>query len=439
MIPNGLKRFVLFNEFDEIVLAALHFDVFACFHGQYANPLVQFLSVSACLDAFHHDIFRRHERQFRTNMLGDDLFVDDEIFRDVHINIQNRVDGQERLCIDDTAVCGVVERTLEPLRRRRQSAVYRQRNDVSCESTDTLATHGVALVRHRGRADLILFKRLFDFLHVLQNTDIVGEFISALCDLREYAQNIIIHLTGIGLTGNTVHLVVSHFGDDTILQFLHLFFVAVEKLHEARLRARRALDPAEFDAIFGVDKVFVVHFQILQPKRGAFAHRRELRGLQMGEPERGQILILQRKTFQFVHDVDELFQHDIQSLVEHNGFCVAVDETARGAEVDNGHRLLRVRTVGFDVRHDVVTDFPFVLCRQLVINIVCVLFELIHLFLRDVEPKLHFRFGKRNPQLSPKLETFFIGEGVLHFFARVTGDQRIRINAVVCHEITSFA
>ena len=60
--------------------------------------------------------------------------------------------------------------------------VYKRQvyDNVACKGGDTLAAHRVALIRHGGGTDLVLLKRLFHFLQVLQKTDVVREFCGAL-------------------------------------------------------------------------------------------------------------------------------------------------------------------------------------------------------------------------------------------------------------------
>lgn len=58
----------------------------------------------------------------------------------------------------------VVERALEPLDARGHERVLVQDHQVPREAADALGAHRVALVRHRGRADLRRLKRLLHFL-----------------------------------------------------------------------------------------------------------------------------------------------------------------------------------------------------------------------------------------------------------------------------------
>ena len=160
-----------------------------------------------------------------------------------------------------------------------------------------LAAHRVALVRHRRRADLVLFKRLLDLLHVLQNADIVGEAVGALGDLRENAQHVIVEFARIRLPRHAVHGGITELGNDALFQLFDLFAVAVKQVQKACLRSRRPLHAAKLDRVFQIDEIIIIHFQIGQPESGALAHRDQLCGLQMGKPERGQILYLSANFF----------------------------------------------------------------------------------------------------------------------------------------------
>ena len=115
-VMHGFEIIVFSDQVDQIILFPFELDVLARFHGKDADLFMQFLPVSARLDTFHHDVLRRHEGKFRRDMFCDDLVIDDEIVRDIHIDIENGVHRKECLCIDDPAVGRIVERTLEPLR-----------------------------------------------------------------------------------------------------------------------------------------------------------------------------------------------------------------------------------------------------------------------------------------------------------------------------------
>ena len=66
----------------------------------------------------------------------------------------------------------VVERALEPLHARGAQRVLVQHGEVPRERADALGAHRVALVGHRGGADLRGLERLFDLLRGASKTRI---------------------------------------------------------------------------------------------------------------------------------------------------------------------------------------------------------------------------------------------------------------------------
>ena len=78
------------------------------------------------------------------------------------------VEREERLSVDYAPVCGIVQRTLEPLSRGGYGGIHWKRNDKAGERAHPFAAHGIALVRHCRRTYLGFFKRLLYFLHILK-------------------------------------------------------------------------------------------------------------------------------------------------------------------------------------------------------------------------------------------------------------------------------
>ena len=208
-----------------------------------------------------------------------DFFVYDEPRRDVDVNVENAVHREERLRNGNALVRRIVQRAFEPLRARGESGIQRIGDDVTRQRAHPFAAHGVALIRHCGRADLILFKGFFHFLEGLQNPQIVCEFIRALRDTAEHGKEISVHFAGIRLSRNGNAAGKSHIFGDQAFQLFDLFFVAVEKFHKARLRARRPLAAEEQKFVKTVFEFLDVHGKFVRPQRGALSHRGELRGL----------------------------------------------------------------------------------------------------------------------------------------------------------------
>ena len=105
--------------------------------------------------------------------------MDDEAADDVLEQDQDRVGREEGLGHRDALVGGVVERALEPLRGGRHRRVERERDDVARERADALGAHRVALVGHRGGADLRLLERLLELALVLEQAQVRADLVGA--------------------------------------------------------------------------------------------------------------------------------------------------------------------------------------------------------------------------------------------------------------------
>ena len=150
-----------------------------------ADPLVQILPIAAGRDPGHQDRLARHERQLLGQIAGNHLRINDQPRRDVLIQHQQGVDGQEGLRQHETAIGAVVKRALEPLRRGRRGGARFEARDEAGQAANPLGPHRIAFVRHRGRADLLFLERLFEFLAIGQEPQIGGRLVRALSDARE--------------------------------------------------------------------------------------------------------------------------------------------------------------------------------------------------------------------------------------------------------------
>ena len=115
----------------------------------YDMRLLQHLPVAAAADAFHHQVLRHHERQLAPHVRRDDLFVHDDPADDVVVDQRQRIGREERFGNRDAAIRGVVERPLEPLRRRGERGIERVDDEVPRQRVEPLRAHRIALVRHR--------------------------------------------------------------------------------------------------------------------------------------------------------------------------------------------------------------------------------------------------------------------------------------------------
>ena len=73
------------------------------------------------------------------------------------------------------------------------------------------AAHGIALIGHGGGTDLVFLERLFHFLEVLENPQIVGELRRRTGRRRSRrGQHRRVHFAGVGLSRNGNHPVKAH-------------------------------------------------------------------------------------------------------------------------------------------------------------------------------------------------------------------------------------
>ena len=135
---------------EQVVLAALDLDYHAGIHGVNADLLVQLLPVSAALDRLHHDIFRRHKRQFLEQVLLYHLRIYHKSVRNIYAQVEHRIRGEESLGDTQALVRRVVERAFKPLRAGGHGGVLYVRYNISRKRGYSLASHWVALICHGG-------------------------------------------------------------------------------------------------------------------------------------------------------------------------------------------------------------------------------------------------------------------------------------------------
>ena len=117
---------------------------------------------------------------------------------------------------------------------------------------DALAPHGIALVCHGGRSDLGLFKGLFHFLQVLQDTDVSGHLHGGRGRDRQRVHDNGVQKTGIGLSGDSKAPVKAHFLCQHGIEAVDLVEISVKQLKEGGLGACRSLAAEKSEACRGM-------------------------------------------------------------------------------------------------------------------------------------------------------------------------------------------
>ena len=85
------------------------------------------------------------------------------------------------------------------------------------------------------------------------------------------------------------------------------------------------------------------------------------------------------------------------------------------------------------MRHHVVADFFFKANGIVIVDIVCVRFEFVNLFVGDAKAERLFAFRQRNPEFAPCAEFFVFREDGDHFLACPAPGERADIPASVRH------
>ena len=436
LLTGHAEHRVAGNAVNHIVLEALLLDALASSHGVLADALVQVLTVAAALYGVHHDVLGCHERQLVHNVRLDDLRVNDQTGNDVDHDVEDCVNGKECLRHGNALVRRVVERALEPLGSRGERRIQAVADNVARQCTDTLRAHRIALVRHSGRADLVLLERLLYFLQVLQQTQVGCELGSGFCDTGQRCKGLRVDLAGVGLTGDRNHACKAEIVGNALLQLLNLALVAVKQLHEGRLRAGRALAAEHaqvFDAVF---YLIQIHQQLVHPQGSALADGGQLCGLEVGEAEGRLGLVRICELRQLVQYGRQLFANQQQTLADLDDVGIVADIRAGSAEVDNAGRLGSRLAEGVNVRHNVMAYLLLALTGHIVVDVGQVRGHLVHLLLRDRQTERPLRLSQRQPQPTPGGELHIRGEGVEHLLGSVARRKRAFVHVV--HVIRPF-
>ena len=170
-------------------------------------------------------------------------------------------------------------------------------------------------------------------------------------------------------------------------------------------------------------QVVQIQHQIVEPERGALAHRHHLRRLQVRIAQRRQCLVFQRKVTQIFHHAAELPSHQRQRVLEDNHIGVVPHVAGGGAEMNDRARLGALLAPRVDVRHHVMAQFFLIRRRLVIVHVGGVGAQFVQLLVRDVQPRLLFRFGKGDPERAPGGEFFIRGKEILHLPGGVSGGK----------------
>ncbi len=245
-IQCQVERRVFCDQLKQVVVQSLLFHVLSGLHGQLPDTLVKLLTVASCLHGVHHNILRRHERQFRHQPLLDYLRVYYQSVHHIQAQIENPVNRKEPFRYAEPFICRVVQRPLKPLGCRSYRRVQRINHHVSGQRRNPFAAHGIPFIRHSRRPNL---GRLEGFLHLfqmLQKPDIVGELMGACRNPCKHIQCSRIHFTGIGLSRYRVTRLKPHLLRNHRIYLVNRLLISLEQLQKARLSTRSPFGSKKF-------------------------------------------------------------------------------------------------------------------------------------------------------------------------------------------------
>ena len=228
------------------------------------------------------------------------------------------VSAEEALGKSDTPDGGVVERTLKPLRSIGLLGITTEVPQLAAERAETLTPHGVTLVSHGRRANLVSLERLLELLEHGKMPDVATDTLGSATERTESVQNVNIDLARVGLRSADLGLVEAGLLGDELVELLDESVVTLEDGEERALSTGRALDTTELVEKVVADalKVAEIVHEVGDPERGTLANSDELCGLTVGVAKARQRAVLHGELGQTVDDGGQLGNDEVQGVPE---------------------------------------------------------------------------------------------------------------------------
>jgi hypothetical protein len=228
------------------------------------------------------------------------------------------ISAEEALRKSDTPDGRVIERALKPLGSVGLLGVATEVPQLAAKRAETLTPHGVTLVGHGGRTDLVGLERLLDLLEHGKVSDVATNALGSAAERAEGVQNVDIDLTGVSLGGADLGLVEAGLLGDELVELLDKSVVALEDGEERALGTGRALDTTELVEKVVTDalKVAEIVHEVGDPQRGTLANSDELGGLTVGVAKARQRAVLHGELGEAVDDRGQLGNDEVQGVPE---------------------------------------------------------------------------------------------------------------------------
>ena len=371
---------------------------------------MQLLPVLSERNGAHENVLGREEGKLLAQMLFHHARIDLAAAHDIGAERQNGVAGEKRLGQRKTAVRRIVERALEPLRHGGVGGVGGEIHNVPAERAHALAAHGVALIGHRGGADLLGLKRLVQLAQVREKAHIRRHLGGALRNAGENVHHERIELARIGLSGDGDAVGNAHLFRDLLLEREHLFRVAAEESEKARRGAGRTLAAGDGEPGKLGFEPFQIEQKVLKPERSALADGRGLRSLKMRPGERRRVGLARGERRKRVDDRKKLAPNEPESLAHLQKISVVVHIAARRAEMDDARGLRAGVAERADVRHHVMAQPVLILGGAVKIDIVEMRTHFLKLLVGNGQTQLLLALGEREPETAERRELPLRGE-----------------------------
>ena len=248
---------------------------------------------------------------------------------------------------------------------------------------------------------MIFLKGLLHLLQVTQKPQIGGKFTGRLGNPGQGGQNGGIHLAGVGLTTYGYSGCKAHLLRNFAVQLQHFLMVALKEFQKAGLGTGGPLYATERKPVDPVLHLIQIHQQLIHPEGGPFSHGDKLCRLKVSKTKGRKGFILVGKIGQNRQHTYQLIPDESKALPHKDEVGIVADITTGGAQVDNGHSLGALLSVGVNVGHHVVAELLFPLGGGVVIDVVQMGFQLGHLFGGDWEAQFHLSPGQGHPQAPP--------------------------------------
>ena len=369
-----------------------------------------------------------------------DLVIYDKTICNIPTDDENCINPQEGLGHTDATVCRVIQCTFEPLDTCSLSCVHRQSLDMASKTADALATHGVALVSHSRRANLIFAERFFNFFVVLHEADVICHFVGTCSNLRKKMQNLLIKIAGVSLPRNRINLIIVELElvSDIFLNAISSDEISAHQFHKGFLCAGCTSASEHFHGSQSVLKVIKVLHEILNPESCTFANSNGTRRLIMRIAKTRHILILVCKISQKLDNAKKAFPHQTESICIDEDVGVVGNIARSCSKMDDAFCFRTLLSISVDMCHHIMPNFFLTSFCNIIIDVVDVGPHLIDLLIRDVDQAgCLFRFCQSHPELTPVRKLNIVRKQMLHFLAGIPPCKRrlVDTSVYICHTV----